>query len=57
MTNAERFHKAMQAILSVPPEQVEEINRQFPIDQSDQADDRRERKTGSQDRRRPRDDR
>ena len=28
MTNAERFHKAMQSILSVPPEKVEEINRE-----------------------------
>ena len=28
MTDAERFQKAMQAILSVPPERAEEINRQ-----------------------------
>ena len=28
MTKAERFQKAMEAILSVPPERSEEINRQ-----------------------------
>ena len=28
MTDAERFQKAMQAILSVPPERAEEIKRE-----------------------------
>jgi hypothetical protein len=27
MTNAERFQKAVQAVLSIPPDQVEKINR------------------------------
>ena len=34
MTDAERFQKAMQAILSVPPKEVEEINRQVAADYS-----------------------
>lgn len=28
MTNAERFQKAVQAVLSIPPEKAAEINRQ-----------------------------
>lgn len=32
MTDAERFQKAMQAILSVPPERAEEINRQTRLE-------------------------
>ena len=32
MTNAERFQKALQAILSTPPDQVEQINQQVKDD-------------------------
>ena len=34
MTNAERFEKALQAIFSMPPERVEQINRQAKDDYS-----------------------
>ena len=32
MTNAERFQKALETILSTPPEQVEQINQQAKDD-------------------------
>lgn len=32
MTNAERFQKALQTILSTPPDQVEQINQQAKDD-------------------------
>ena len=32
MTDAERFEKALQTILSTPPEQVEQINQQAKDD-------------------------
>lgn len=32
MTNAERFQKALQTIISTPPEQVEQINQQAKDD-------------------------
>ena len=50
MTDAERFQKAMRAILSVSSERADEINRQFPMNQTEQADERRERAAERQDR-------
>ena len=40
MTDAERFEKAMQAILSVPPERAKEINRLTEADYAAAAIDR-----------------
>ena len=43
VTEAERFQKAMQAILSVPPERAEDINRQTrqEYEKHKASDDRR----------------
>ena len=45
MTAAERFQKAVQAILSVPPERAEEINRQVEHEY-ETAPDREGRRVG-----------